>query len=104
MREAKWQALVNRVAKLPEDHLDSLALSLLMVRLCNCLKCDLGSYKASLGCCACAQRAISGFKGSDAALLRRFEGTRKQVVVYLESRGIEPVEDDLLTEASPEYA
>jgi hypothetical protein len=104
MRDARWQELVNRVAKLPEDHVDSLALSLLMIRLCNCLKCDLGSYKASLGCCACAQRAISGFKGTDAALLRRFEGTKRQVIAYLESRGIEPVEDDLSPEPSTEYA
>jgi len=100
MRNTKWQELVVRVSKLPEDHVDSLALSLLMVRLCNCLKCDLGSYKASLGCCACAQRALSGFKGSDAALLRRFEEAKKQIISYLESRGIEPVVD----EPSPQYA
>jgi len=93
MRSPRWQELVSRVARLPEDHVDSLALSLLMIRLCNCLKCDLGSYKASLGCCACAQRALSGFKSSDAALLRRFEGSRKRVIDYLESRGIEPVLD-----------
>jgi len=73
---------------------DSLALSLLMIQLCNCLKCDLGSYKASLGCCACAQRALSGFKGSDGALLRRFESARKKVIAYLESRGIEPLMDE----------
>jgi hypothetical protein len=93
MRGPKWQDLVSRVARLPEDHVDSLALSLLMIRLCNCLKCDLGSYKASLGCCACAQRALSGFKSSDAALLRRADGARRRVIAYLESRGIEPVMD-----------
>ena len=100
MRGPRWQELVSRVSRLPEDHVDSLALSLLMIRLCNCLKCDLGSYKASLGCCACAQRALSGFKGSESGLLRRLEDSRKQVIDYLESRGIEA----LMDEPSPEYA
>ena len=100
MRGPEWQELVSRVSKLPEDHVDSLALSLLMIRLCNCLKCDLGSYKASLGCCACSQRALSGFKGSDTALLRGVKGAGKRVIAYLESRGIEPVMD----EPSPQYA
>jgi len=100
MRGSKWQELVTRVSRHPEDHVDSLALSLLMIRLCNCLKCDLGSYKASLGCCACAQRALSGFKSSDAALHRRFEGARKQLINYLESRDIEPVMDA----PAPQYA
>lgn len=100
MRGPQWEELVSRVSRLPEDHVDSLALSLLMIRLCNCLKCNLGSYKASLGCCACAQRALSGFKGSENALLRRVEGSRRQVIAYLESRGIEP----LMDEPSPQYA
>ena len=100
MRDPRWQELVIRVSKLPEDHVDSLALQLLVVRLCNCLKCDLGSYKASLGCCACAQRALSGFKGSDTALIRRFEGVKTQVISYLQGRGIEPMTD----EPSHQYA
>ena len=94
MRGPTWQELITRVSRLPEDHVDSLALSLLMIRLCNCLKCDLGSYKASLGCCACAQRALSGFKSSDAALQRRFESARGQLIDYLESRNIEPILDE----------
>lgn len=100
MRSQKWQDLVTRVSRLPEDHVDSLALSLLIIRLCNCLKCDLGSYKASLGCCACAQRALSGFKSSDIALQRRFEGARNQLIDYLESRDIEPI----LDEPPPQHA
>jgi hypothetical protein len=97
IRGPRWQGLITRVSRLPEDHVDSLALSLLMIRLCNCLKCDLGSYKASLGCCACAQRSLSGFKNSDAALQRRFESARKQLIQYLESRHIEPVLDEPLS-------
>ena len=96
MRGAKWQELVVQVSRLPEDHVDSLALSLLMIRLCNCLRCDLGSYKASLGCCACAQRALSGFKGSDAALVRRLQTDRNRVIAYLQGRGIEPLMEEAI--------
>lgn len=90
-RSLRWQKLIRRVSELPEDHVDSLALSLLMIRLCKCLRCNLGSYKASLGCCACGQRALSRFKGSDAELLHRFEEAREEVIAYLESQGIEPI-------------
>jgi hypothetical protein len=57
----------------------------MMIKLCKCLRCDLGSYRASLGCCTCAQRAIKGFKGSDRALLRYYERARREVRAYLES-------------------
>lgn len=84
---ARWRALVERVSALPDDHKDSLAFSLMMIRLCKCLRCDLGSYTASLGCCTCAQRAVRGFKGSDAGLLWLFERAKREVLEYLESTG-----------------
>jgi len=84
LRGAKWQKLVENIANLPETHPDSLAFSLLMIRICECLNCDLGSYKASLGCTACAKRAISAVKESDAALLKRFEQARKEIEEYLQ--------------------
>jgi hypothetical protein len=60
----------------------------MMIKLCKCLRCDLGSYRASLGCCTCAQRAIKGFKGSDRALLRYYDRARREVLGYLESIGV----------------
>jgi len=57
----------------------------MMIKLCKCLRCDLGSYRASLGCCTCAQRAIKGFKGSDRALMRYYDRARREVQAYLNS-------------------
>jgi hypothetical protein len=57
----------------------------MMIKLCKCLRCDLGSYRASLGCCTCAQRAVKGFKRSDRALLRYYEKAKREVLEYLES-------------------
>jgi len=86
-RGLQWRALVKRIAALPETHVDSLAFSLMMIRLNKCLNCDLGSYKASLGCCACARRAVNSFKGSDSQLIDKFERTKKDLVEYLNATG-----------------
>jgi hypothetical protein len=88
-RDSEWQKLVERVAALPETHEDSLAFSLMMIKLCDCMNCDLGSYKASLGCSTCAKRAISAIKGSDRILIRHFEKAKAEVLAYLESVGME---------------
>lgn len=95
LRGRKWQKLVEKVATLPETHEESLAFSLLIIRLCNCLNCNLGSYKASLGCVTCAKRAVIGFKESDEALLKLFEQARREVAEFLAS----VPEDELLCES-----
>ena len=89
LRDDQWQELVERVAALPETHEDSLAFSLMMIKLCDCVHCDLGSYKASLGCSTCARRTISAIKGPDTILMRHFEKAKEEVLAYLESIGME---------------
>jgi hypothetical protein len=86
MRGAEWQELVGRIAELPDTHEDSLAFALMMIRLSGCLNCDLDSYKASLGCCTCAKRAINAFKGSDKQLVRKFGEAKAQLADYLAER------------------
>ena len=83
MRGQEWQDLVNRIADLVDTHEDSLAFALMMIKLTGCLNCDLDSYKASLGCCTCAKRAINAFKGSDKMLLRKYEEARSELAAYL---------------------
>jgi len=93
LRGPEWRALIERVAALPETHEDSLAFSLMMIKFNSCLTCDLDSYRASLGCTTCAKRMVSGFKGSDKLLLRKFEEARQEVIAYLEATGqrVKPV-------------
>jgi hypothetical protein len=83
MRGPDWQELVERISGLEDTHEDSLAFALMMIKLSGCLNCDLDSYKASLGCCTCAKRAINAFKGSDKVLLRRFEEAQVELADYL---------------------
>ncbi len=84
LRDGKWSELVERVAALPETHEDSLSFCLMMIKLCDCLNCELSSYKASLGCATCSKRTVSALKVSDNALLKRFEAARQELRNYLE--------------------
>ncbi|MEW5959277.1 MAG: hypothetical protein AB1801_16220 [Chloroflexota bacterium] len=82
-----WQKLTERIALLPETHEDALAFSHMMIKLCDCLNCDLSSYKAALGCSACSQRTINALRDTDQQLLRRFEKSRREVAQHLEKSG-----------------
>ncbi len=89
MRDVKWRELAKRVASLPEDHPDSLAFCLMMIKQCSCLDCNPDRYKALMGCSACAKRTISGYKGADENLLRAFRNARSEIVKYLEGEVLE---------------
>lgn len=78
-RGAAWKELVDQVAGQRDGNEDTLAFSLMMIRLCDCLNCDQASYKASLGCVTCAQRVVCGQKASDLMLRQTFEKTRQEV-------------------------
>jgi hypothetical protein len=82
-----WRKLTEHIAALPETHEDALAFSHMMIKLCDCLNCDLGSYKAALGCSACSQRTVNALRDTDQQLLRRFEKSRKEVLNYLNEIG-----------------
>jgi len=83
MGNGQWENLVARVADLPETHEDSLAFSLMMIRLCGCLRCNPGSYKASLGCSACGRRIIGMNRETDDDLLAYFKKAKHDLVTYL---------------------
>lgn len=87
LKGEEWKQLTEQIARLPETHEDSLAFSHMMIKLCDCLNCDLGSYKAALGCSACSQRTINALRDTDQQLLRRFEKSRKVVLQYLNEIG-----------------
>jgi len=87
LKGEEWKKLTERVAVLPETNEDALAFSHMMIKLCDCLNCDLGSYKAALGCAACSQRTINALRDTDQQLLRRFEKSREEVSLHLDKIG-----------------
>lgn len=78
-----WHKLIDKLSKSTETSEDVLAFSLMMVKLGNCLTCDLDSYRASLGCTQCARRTVQGFKGNDEALIKKMEESRKELKEHL---------------------
>ena len=82
--DGPWPDLVDQVGRLDESNEDSLAFSLMMIKLCGCMSCDMGSYKASLGCNICSQRAVIAAKGSSHLLMKRYEKACADIRHYLE--------------------
>jgi len=93
LRGPQWQNLTRRINRLPHNDPEVIAFGLMMIRLGSCLTCDLDSYRASLGCCTCARRTVSGYKEDDTSLLevygkcleevRAFTGKRQPLSVGL---------------------
>ncbi len=89
LREIKWREMTKRVATLPEDHPDSLAFCLMMIKQCGCLDCNPDRYKALMGCSACGKRTILAYKGADDNLMRAFKQARNEVSRFLEGEVLE---------------
>ena len=86
LRGTEWRRLIERLAKLPEDHPDSLALSLMMIRLDGCINCATDSFKAMRGCALCAMQSLRRFKGSDRELIKLYQKAQDEVA---ESLGVQ---------------
>ena len=84
VRGPAWQELVERVKVLPEDHPESLAFQLTMIRLDGCMECETDSYRAMRGCQACAQQTLRRFKRTDEELLSRYCNALNEVNAFLE--------------------
>lgn len=94
LREEEWQALVDRVAALPETHTDSLAFVLMMVELDGCMKCNSNNYKFLRGCYLCATQTVQSFKGSDQELLDMYARAKQELSLQLQ-QGVVPGEFSL---------
>lgn len=99
LRGPEWAALVDRVAKVPETDPDSLAFSLMMIRLDGCVKCHEGSFKYMRGCHLCATQTVMQFKGSDNDLNQLYLKARRDIDAYLAGQ---PVYEDDATEVVEE--
>lgn len=85
-RGAAWEELVDHVARLPEDHPEALAFSLMMIYLDGCMACETDSYRAMRGCTACALQMLRRYKGPDKELLERYRAALEEVQEHLEAQ------------------
>jgi hypothetical protein len=79
-----WRGLVDLVSRLEETQPESLAFSLMMIRLSGCLECETDSYRAMRGCTMCAQQMVRRFRGNERELLRQYKAALKDVRDYLQ--------------------
>lgn len=86
LREAcgpELRGLVDRVTQLDETSPQTLAFSLMMIRLDGCLDCETDSFRAMRGCAACALQTVRRFRGNERELVRLYGSALKEVEAYL---------------------
>jgi hypothetical protein len=85
LRGSNWKNLVETVADQSEGGADTLAFSLMMIRLAGCMTCHADSYRAMRGCTACAQQTVCRLRETDEGLIKLFKRAQKDVEAYLEN-------------------
>jgi hypothetical protein len=96
LRGPEWADLVDRVTKLPETAPETLAFTLMMVRLDGCVKCHEGSFKYMRGCQVCATQTVMQFKGTDDDLFALYQKARRDIDAHL--AGYPVLEEDEVEE------
>lgn len=81
-----WRDLVDRVAGLEDTHPESLAFSLMMIRLDGCLECESDSFRAMRGCAACALQSVRRYRTNERELLRLYQAALADVRAFLAGR------------------
>ena len=81
-----WRGLVDKVTRLEETHPESLAFSLMMIRLDGCLDCEADSFRAMRGCAACALQTLRRYRANERELLRLYQAALADVKTYLATR------------------
>lgn len=78
--------LVDRLATLDEAHPESLAFTLMMIRLDGCLECETDSFRAMRGCLACALQNLRRHRANERELLKLYKAALHDVQVHLAAR------------------
>jgi hypothetical protein len=86
----EWRRLVDSVSQLEETHPESLAFSLMMIRLNGCLECETDSYRAMRGCAACALQSVRRFRNNERELIRQYKAALKDMQAFLNGTPARP--------------
>jgi hypothetical protein len=83
VRGPEWQELVDDVTSQPDDSVDKIAFTALIVHLGGCGACNADSFRAMRGCTQCARITVKRFKGSDHELVELYNQFKASVSEYL---------------------
>jgi hypothetical protein len=85
LRGDLWRDLIDRVLASPEESIDHLAFSLLIIRMCNCIDCHTNSYRALRGCTICAKHAVMRSRENDSGLVQWYDRALHDVNEFIQN-------------------
>lgn len=80
---SELRGLVDQVRHLDETSPESLAFSLMMIRLNGCLECETDSFRAMRGCAACALQSVRRYRTNDRELVQLYGAALGEVETFL---------------------
>ena len=86
LRGEEWDALLERVAKLPQTDPDHLAFVLMMTKLDGCMTCNADSFRAMRGCTQCAILNVRRYRGTEKQFDQLYVKAQKEITKLLESK------------------
>jgi len=86
LRGSEWQNLVARVAAMPEEDIEKIAFSILIIKLAGCVGCTADSFRALRGCTQCSRLVIKRYKGTDEELQKTYGETLMETTKIIEKR------------------
>lgn len=86
----EFRKLVDRVGGLDEANPESLAFTLMIIRLDGCLECETDSFRAMRGCLACALQNLRRHRANERELLKLYKAALKDVQAHLAEHGTPP--------------
>jgi len=98
-RGPQWKELIDRVDCLPQDHTESLAFSLSMIRLNGCMECETDSYRAMRGCTPCVLQGLRRFKSPDTKLIEMYDLALEDMRGYLATHKLHLTGEQEITHA-----
>lgn len=79
----EFRKLVARVAGLDEADPQSLAMTLMIIRLDGCLSCETDSFRAMRGCLPCALQSLRRHRSDEGQLIELYRSALKEVQAHL---------------------
>jgi hypothetical protein len=79
VRGPAWSNFILSTPSLHQNSLDQVAFILMIARLVNCAKCNMNSFRSSLGCSLCVSQSLKRFHGPDEELLNIFFSSQQEV-------------------------
>jgi hypothetical protein len=87
LRDQQWAEFIDHILTLEPNHIERVALELLIARWSGCANCQSDSFRAMQGCLSCASQAVRRFRGNDKDLRYLFSEGIYEIEAYINKIG-----------------